>query len=67
MKLSDLNTAVSRIADTAPKGSTITAPDCSRVIACMFDVLAELPACEALDLVAKGLASAQKRKGSKSK
>lgn len=63
MKLTDLYKAVSKAADTAPKGSTITAPDCSRVASCLFDVLATLPRAEMLDVIAKGLAAAEKRAG----
>lgn len=65
MKLADLCKEVSRRADTSPKGSTITAPDCSRVVAVAFDVLAELPHSEALATISKALESAEKRKASK--
>ena len=66
MRLAELTTEVARRADTAPKGSTITVTDCSRVLAVLFDVLAACPSkAEAFDVIAKGMASAEKRAGGK--
>lgn len=67
MKLTDLTTEIARRADTSPKGSAITATDVSRVVAVLFDVLAECPSSEAADVIAKGLTGAEKRKAGKGK
>lgn len=62
MKLAELCAEVARRADTAPKGSHVTAADCSRVLAVLFDVLGELPASSAAAVLAKGLESAERRR-----
>ena len=61
MKLTDLYQEVARRADTTKV--KINAADVSRVISVMFDVLGELKPAEVHDLISKGLASAEKRKG----
>lgn len=67
MKLADLCAEVARRADTAPKGSHVTAADCSRVIAVLFDVLGELPPSGVAGVLAKGLESAEKRRAKAAK
>lgn len=49
MNVKELVDEVSRRADTA--GTAITRPECGRVVAILFDVLAEQSALEALALV----------------
>ena len=60
MKLSDFYNEVSRKTDT--KGTAINVAETKRVLATAFDLLAELPAADAADVVAKGLAAAMKKK-----
>ncbi|MEW4567517.1 hypothetical protein AB1L88_06575 [Tautonia sp. JC769] len=60
MKLTELYQEVARRADT-PKVQ-INAADVSRVLSVMFDILEDLKPAEAIDLVSKGLASAEKRR-----
>ena len=61
MKLNEFYNEVSRHADT--EGTRIGVAETKRVLAVMFDELCKLNACEAADLIAKGLAAAEKRKG----
>ncbi len=61
MKLSDFYNEVSRHADTA--GTRIGVAETKRVLAVAFDVLAKMNAAELADVMAKGLAAAEKRKG----
>ncbi len=63
MKLTDFHSEVSRRADTAK--TKIGAADTRRVLSEAFIVLNELSAAEAADVVAKGLATAAKKKTAK--
>ncbi|TWT56699.1 hypothetical protein KOR42_00530 [Thalassoglobus neptunius] len=58
--LTDLYDQVSRKADTAK--TQINAAETKRVLACFFDALEDYSPAEAMDLVAKGLKAAQKRR-----
>lgn len=60
MKLTELYHEVSRRADR--QKVQINAADVSRVLTVVFDVLQTMKPHEAHDLIAKGLASAEKRK-----
>lgn len=59
MKLTDFYNEIARLADTDK--TQINVADTKRVMACAFDVLAKMDANEALDTVAKGVATASKR------
>lgn len=58
--LNAVYTEVARVADT--DGLQVTGADTKRVLACFFDVLAGMPPGEAVDVVAKGLKLAEKRR-----
>ena len=58
--LTELYSKVAGKADTAKL--QINAAETSRVLACFFDILEDYSATDAMDLVAKGLKQAQKRR-----
>jgi hypothetical protein len=59
-RLTELYNEVSRRTDT--DGTQINVSETKRVLACFFDLLEDLTACEAAEIVAKGLQSAKKRR-----
>lgn len=60
MKISDFYNEVARKVDTA--GTKINVAETKRVLAVAFQMLAAMPAAEALDTVAKAMASSSKKK-----
>jgi len=60
MNLSEFYNEIARRADTA--GTEINVAEVKRVLAVMFDVLEDLKPAEAFEVIAKGLASAGKRR-----
>ena len=58
--LTEIYDKVAAKADTAK--TQITVAETKRVLACFFDALEDYSAAEAMDLVAKGLKQAQKRR-----
>jgi len=63
MKVTDFYNAVARKADTDT--TKINAAEVRRVLATAFEELSSLPAAEAMDVVAKAMVSAAKRKKKK--
>lgn len=61
MKLTDFYNEVAKRADTGK--TNINAADTKRVLSEAFLVLSELDAAELADTIAKGLATAKKKKG----
>jgi len=61
MTLSQFYNEVARKADT--KGTSISAAETKRVLSEMFLLLSKMDATDATALVAKGLATAKKKKG----